>query len=118
MASYKKLWWLLIAVLAATFTLLGYLGREVYRQAPPIPARIVTADGATRVKIDTGEGDDVEQERQAIEQERRAIEQAQKDLRAARRRQQRQQRQQEGNQDETPPEETPPPPADRVGAAC
>ena len=56
--TYKKLWWLLIAVLAVTFTLLGYLGREVYRQAPPIPNRIVTADGtliSTQDKILDGQ---------------------------------------------------------------
>ena len=45
MGSYRKLWFLLIAVLAVTFSLLGYFGREVYRQAPPIPAQVVTADG-------------------------------------------------------------------------
>lgn len=47
MGPYKKLWFLLIAVLAITFSLLGYYGSEVYRQAPPIPAKVVTADGAT-----------------------------------------------------------------------
>jgi len=58
MTSYKKLWWLLIATLAVTFTLLGYLGREVYRQAPPIPERIVTTDGtpiSTKEKILDGQ---------------------------------------------------------------
>jgi len=44
---YKKLWFLLIAVVAVTFSLLGYYGNEVYRQAPPVPAKVVTADGAT-----------------------------------------------------------------------
>src|SRR5690606_8093382 len=56
--TYKKLWWLLIAILAVTFTLLGYLGREVYRQAPPIPDRIVTTDGtliSTSTKILDGQ---------------------------------------------------------------
>ena len=37
MGSYRKLWFILIAVLALTFSLLGYYGTEVYRQAPPIP---------------------------------------------------------------------------------
>lgn len=45
MASYKKLWFILIAVVAVTFSLLGYYGTEVYRQAPPIPEQVVTADG-------------------------------------------------------------------------
>ncbi len=56
--TYKKLWWLLIAILGITFTLLGYLGREVYRQAPPIPEQIVTTDGtvvATKEKILDGQ---------------------------------------------------------------
>ena len=37
MGQYKKLWCVLIIVLTITFTLLGYLGMEVYRQAPPFP---------------------------------------------------------------------------------
>lgn len=41
----KKLWIILAIVLAGTFTLLGVLGREVYRQAPPIPERVVTESG-------------------------------------------------------------------------
>ncbi|HVR49165.1 MAG TPA: nitric-oxide reductase large subunit, partial [Pseudorhodoferax sp.] len=47
MGPYRKLWFLLIAVLAVTFSLLGYYGVEVYRQAPPIPAKVVTAEGGT-----------------------------------------------------------------------
>ncbi|WP_431687817.1 nitric-oxide reductase large subunit [Hahella sp. NBU794] len=47
MSDYRKLWWLLIAVLGATFCLLGFFGREVYRQAPPIPERYVTTSGET-----------------------------------------------------------------------
>ena len=46
MGPYKKLWFTLIAVLAITFALLGYYGSEVYRQQPPIPAQVVSADGA------------------------------------------------------------------------
>lgn len=45
MAGYKKLWWTLIGVLAVTFALLGYFGVEIYRQAPPIPAEVVTPSG-------------------------------------------------------------------------
>jgi len=44
-AEYRKLWWTLIAVLAVTFTLLGYFGREVYRAAPPIPDQVVSTAG-------------------------------------------------------------------------
>lgn len=45
MGEYRKLWWTLIAVLGVTFCLLGWFGREVYRQAPPIPEQVVSADG-------------------------------------------------------------------------
>ncbi|AZZ90181.1 nitric-oxide reductase large subunit [Hahella sp. KA22] len=47
MSEYRKLWWLLIAVLGVTFCLLGFFGREVYRQAPPIPERYVATTGET-----------------------------------------------------------------------
>jgi len=47
MAKYRRLWFLLIGILAATFTLLGYFGAEVYRAAPPIPDRVVSANGDT-----------------------------------------------------------------------
>jgi len=45
MASYRKFWVLLVVVLIATFSLLGFMGREVYKQAPPIPAQVKSADG-------------------------------------------------------------------------
>lgn len=45
MAEYRKLWWLLIAILALTFSILGYFGREVYREAPPIPGKVMTTSG-------------------------------------------------------------------------
>ena len=45
MGSYKRLWFTLIGVLIVTFSLLGYYGAEVYRQAPPIPAQVATQDG-------------------------------------------------------------------------
>jgi len=45
MGQYKKLWFTLIAVLAVTFSLLGYYGTEVYRKAPPVPQQVVSADG-------------------------------------------------------------------------
>ena len=41
MGPYKRLWFTLIGVLIVTFSLLGYYGAEVYRQAPPIPGQIV-----------------------------------------------------------------------------
>ena len=47
MGRYKKLWATLLIVLTLTFTLLGYLGVEVYRQAPPVPEAYVTKSGET-----------------------------------------------------------------------
>lgn len=43
--SYKKLWLSLISVMALSFLVLGYYGTEIYRQAPPVPKRVVTTDG-------------------------------------------------------------------------
>ena len=45
MANYRRLWTILIIVLAFSFAVLGYFGREVYRTAPPIPAQVVTESG-------------------------------------------------------------------------
>ncbi len=42
--SYVRHWMALTAVIAASFAVLIYYGRELYRQAPPIPDRVV-ADG-------------------------------------------------------------------------
>ena len=52
MGQYKKLWLSLIAVLTITFSILGYLGVEVYRQAPPFPEAYVSADGKTVISKD------------------------------------------------------------------
>jgi nitric oxide reductase subunit B len=43
--SYKKLWFGLFTVVAGSFAVLGYYGREIYRQAPPLPTQIVTTTG-------------------------------------------------------------------------
>ena len=42
---YMRLWLGLGAVIVGSFAVLGYFGRELYRQAPPIPDRVVTTDG-------------------------------------------------------------------------
>ncbi|VVP88672.1 hypothetical protein PS918_03010 [Pseudomonas fluorescens] len=47
MGEYRKLWWSLIGVLGVTFCLLGWFGREIYRQAPPIPEQVQSVDGKT-----------------------------------------------------------------------
>ena len=41
----KKRWIILGLVLFGAFMILGLFGREVYRQAPPIPDKVVTTDG-------------------------------------------------------------------------
>lgn len=41
----RKYWLILFFVLVSTFTILGFFGREVYRQAPPLPLEVLTADG-------------------------------------------------------------------------
>lgn len=45
MGEYRKLWWCLIGILGVTFCLLGWFGREIYRQAPPVPERVQSAGG-------------------------------------------------------------------------
>lgn len=41
----KKLWLGFIAVMVISFAVLLYYGYEIYRQAPPIPEKVVTTDG-------------------------------------------------------------------------
>jgi nitric oxide reductase subunit B len=42
---YRKLWLSLASVITLSFLVLGYYGSEIYRQAPPVPKRVVTSDG-------------------------------------------------------------------------
>jgi len=41
----KKLWIGFILVMVFSFGILGYYGREIYREAPPIPEKVVTSNG-------------------------------------------------------------------------
>lgn len=41
----RKLWLGFIAVLVVCFSVLGYYGHEIYREAPPIPSKVVSSDG-------------------------------------------------------------------------
>lgn len=50
--SNKRLWWAFSIVVVASFMVLLFYGAEIYRQAPPIPERIVTADGQTLIIAD------------------------------------------------------------------
>jgi len=45
--QYRGLWISLIVVMVASFAVLGYFGYDLYRHAPPIPERVVTASGQT-----------------------------------------------------------------------
>ena len=45
MQSTRRLWTALAAVMLVSFGILGWLGREIYQQAPPIPAEVRTTDG-------------------------------------------------------------------------
>jgi nitric oxide reductase subunit B len=44
--STKRLWIALTSVIVGSFAILGFFGHEIYRQAPPVPARVMTRDGA------------------------------------------------------------------------
>jgi nitric oxide reductase subunit B len=41
----RKLWIGFIAVMAISFAVLLYFGKEIYRQAPPVPVRVIKSDG-------------------------------------------------------------------------
>ena len=41
----KKLWLGFLAVITISFAVLLYFGHEIYRQAPPIPDKVITIDG-------------------------------------------------------------------------
>ena len=41
----KKLWIGFISVITISFAVLLYFGREIYREAPPIPDKVVTPEG-------------------------------------------------------------------------
>lgn len=54
----KKYWLILFCVLVGTFTLLGFYGNEIYKQAPPLYEKLVTSDNkviATKDDILTGQ---------------------------------------------------------------
>ena len=43
----KKLWILLFGVFVFSFAILGWVGTEIFRQAPPIPKEVSTTTGTT-----------------------------------------------------------------------
>ena len=57
MNTTRRLWIGLGLLLALSFGVLLWMGREVYLQAPPLPERVVTTDGQplyTRAELETG----------------------------------------------------------------
>ncbi|WP_308419521.1 nitric-oxide reductase large subunit [Chitinimonas koreensis] len=47
MKASRRLWRALAVIFLLSFAVLGWIGREIYLAAPPIPARVVDADGQT-----------------------------------------------------------------------
>ena len=45
--NIRRLWFVLAILMAVSFTVLGLMGREIHRQAPPIPTAVVDSTGAT-----------------------------------------------------------------------
>ncbi len=43
--NYRKLWTSLVIVIVASFAVLIYYGNDLYHKMPPIPSKVVTADG-------------------------------------------------------------------------
>ncbi|GGX59788.1 nitric-oxide reductase large subunit [Saccharospirillum salsuginis] len=57
MTSTRKLWFLLAALLLASFAVLLWSGNQIYQKAPPMPERVVSENGDvvyTRDDIETG----------------------------------------------------------------
>ncbi len=45
----KRLWIILIAIFVISFSILGWVGTEIFRQAPPIPREVVSTDGTVLI---------------------------------------------------------------------
>ena len=43
----RNLWIGFLAVMTISFAVLLYFGREIYRQAPPVPDKVITTEGVT-----------------------------------------------------------------------
>src|SRR2546423_1665073 len=56
----RRLWIGLVAVLAVSFAILGFVGSRIYQLAPPIPDRVVSTDGSVIFDVgDVAAGQDV-----------------------------------------------------------
>ena len=51
----KRLWIVFVAIFVCSFGVLGWVGTEIFRQAPPIPREVVTTDGQVLIS-----GDDIQ----------------------------------------------------------
>jgi len=47
MKEYKRLWMILGLIMVGSFILLGYFGKEIYNERPPLPAGLVAESGKT-----------------------------------------------------------------------
>ena len=45
---YRRLWVAFGLVTVGSFSVLGYYGFEIYREAPPVPQGVVTTNGRVR----------------------------------------------------------------------
>lgn len=45
----KRLWILMIFVFVGSFAILGWVGTEIFRQAPPVPKQVVATDGRVMI---------------------------------------------------------------------
>ncbi|HYJ90333.1 MAG TPA: nitric-oxide reductase large subunit [Pyrinomonadaceae bacterium] len=48
----KRLWILLIGIMLVSFSVLGWVGSEIFHQAPPIPRDVVTTEGSVLISTD------------------------------------------------------------------
>ena len=57
MDTTRRLWLGLAALLVSSFGVLLWMGNDIYQQAPPIPERVVSANGTliySKADYDTG----------------------------------------------------------------
>jgi len=47
--NMKKLWIIFILMFIFSFSVLGWIGTEIFRQAPPIPKQVVSSDGSVLI---------------------------------------------------------------------
>lgn len=64
----KRLWILLISVFIFSFAILGWVGTEIFRQAPSVPHEVITTDGQVLIPAEEiSNGQDVRQAMDGME---------------------------------------------------